>query len=164
MRTTIVFIILLTISFQSCDENCTSDRYEYKLFENSQINHVVGAPMQSHLFNIEEGNKLVAQYMLDRAECKDIMDDEYTEYIAFEIPNSANITSFEWTDQELEEVNAYFYPTGAWWGGVYFPLEKGTIRGTKISANEWEISIDIESPATDWGNTFTVNTRGRFRN
>lgn len=96
--------------------------------------------------DITAGNKVVLQYFYKAKDYIHVSDDEYSEYIRFEIPSNAK--SFSFTNQELANANVIFNR------GCFCPetgnyrITKGTIKGKrkgcKTKVYDVEINIVIE--------------------
>tara|TARA_B100000809_G_scaffold222714_1_gene231880 strand:+ start:493 stop:843 length:351 start_codon:yes stop_codon:yes gene_type:complete len=94
--------------------------------------------------NIEEGPNLVFEYEYSAEEKANISDDEYSEFIRFEI--NPELTEFNYKNEELAEIKTVF--SKSCFCGFGYELEKdvapkGIISGEKISNTEWKILIDV---------------------
>ena len=92
--------------------------------------------------NIVDGNNLVFQYEYQADDEENIADDEYSEFIRFEI--DPTLTEFEFKDVQLQDIKLTL--TQSCFCG-FSNEEKdvppsGMISGEKISENRWLIKID----------------------
>lgn len=145
MRFSIVFCILLFLL--SCKKatlsNCDKDTYAYEILSASKIDTITN---QGGLFyQISPGNNLVFRYTHTGPDCKNIADDEYTEFLVFQVPPGA--TAFEYRNDQLKNVLCYFNRL------CFCPLNtvsvsSGTIKGTKTSATKWNVEVNIDLPGS----------------
>lgn len=93
--------------------------------------------------DIAAGNKVVLQYFFKAKDYIHVADDEYSEYLRFEIP--ANAKSFKFTNQQMQDANVIFNR------GCFCPetgnyrITKGTIKGKRkgCKTKVYEVEIDI---------------------
>lgn len=94
--------------------------------------------------HIEEGANLVFSYEYMAEDDASIEDDEYAEFIRFEI--DPQLSEFNFKDDELLDINAVF-SVSCFCSFSDDPEKdvppKGIIRGEKISATQWSVSIDV---------------------
>ena len=139
-------IILISLIFISCsgsDDN--SDFYTYRFFKNKNLNIVSNDNTYIKYGEIKEGNNLVFEYQFSTQGDVDVIDDEYSEFIRFEINNSIN--KFNFVNEELTTNSKIVLSK---WCECFFEydpdkdiLPTGNISGEKISETEWNISIDV---------------------
>jgi hypothetical protein len=92
--------------------------------------------------DVVTGNKVVLQYFYKAKDYVHVADDEYSEYIRFEIP--ANAKSFKFTNQELANANVIFNR------GCFCPetgnyrITKGTIKGKRKGCKTKVYLVDID--------------------
>ena len=94
--------------------------------------------------NITEGTNLVFEYKYSAEEEVNTQDDEYLEFIRFEI--SSDLNEFSYQDTELSDIKVVFSKS-CFCFFDYDPNKDvpptGTMSGEKISRTEWKISIDV---------------------
>jgi hypothetical protein len=94
--------------------------------------------------NITEGTNLVFEYEYSAEDEVNTQDDEYSEFIRFEI--SSDLTEFSYQDSELSNIKAVFSKS-CFCFFEYDPNKDvpptGTISGEKVSQTQWKISIDV---------------------
>jgi hypothetical protein len=142
----IIKIILISLIFFSCSESDdNSDFYDYHFFKNKNLNIVSNHDTYIKYGEINEGNNLVFEYQFSTQGDVDVIDDEYSEIIRFEINNSIN--KFNFTNEELSTNSKIVLSK---WCECFFEydpdkdiLPTGNISGEKISETEWNISIDV---------------------
>ncbi len=142
----IYFLVIPYLLLQSCSifESKSKDTYSYEFVENSklEINQLDGSYMKYGL--ISEGSNTVFIYRFEQAQDDDIADDEYVEYIRFQI--SPELQIFSLIDNDLVEANAVL--SKACFCGFGNDEEKnvdpyGSIEGEKLSDDTWDINIDV---------------------
>jgi hypothetical protein len=144
----IIFFILFILS---CNKNglndCTKDRYNYAFLKLSKIDtSSSNSPFQGYLqYQINAGNDLVFKYTHEGPDCKNIADEEFTEFLVFQVPAGTN--SFNYQNAQLESANCYF-------NLICFcdinarPVKSGSIKGNKISESRWNVEINIDVPGS----------------
>lgn len=118
--------------------------FRFNFYQNSQLEIVANEGTYQKWANRKEGNKLVFEYEFTADDEPMIADDEYSETIRFEIEK--NTEQFILTGTNLTTSKA----TLTKYCFCYFPIEPGKdvkptgeIKGTKISDNQWEITIAV---------------------
>ena len=103
------------------------------------------------------GNKLVFLYEYNAEDKINTQDDEYSEFIRFQIEQS--VEEFNYSDNELINTNAVFskscfcpYPDNI----ENDVAPKGSISGKKISETEWDITLDVIFYGEDQKNISTI--------
>jgi hypothetical protein len=139
-------LLIMALIIISCNDNDSEqDEYNYTFTENSDLKIF---PYQADSYMkygvIESGENLVFEYRFDAYDEELIADDEYSEFIRFEI--DSELESFSYSNEELINIDLVF--TKACF--CYFPMEeskdvspKGMISGEKISNEKWKIKIDL---------------------
>lgn len=160
MKTFKIILVLISLIFISCSESDDkSDLYAYRYFKNKKLNIVSNEGTHIKYGEIKEGNNLVFEYEYSTEGGINVIDDEYSEFIRFEISN--NINEFNFTNEELTiakiVLSKYCYCVFENNSDKDF-LPKGIISGEKISETEWDISIDV----TFYGNE-NRNIAGKFK-
>jgi len=139
-----LFVILLSLSCEKENTSgCTDDFYAYEILPASKIDTIRN---QGGLFyQINPGNNLVFRYTHAGPDCINMADEEYTEYLVFQVPSGA--TSFEFRDEQLKVAFSYF--RRVCFCGMSSPvISSGVIKGTKISATKWNVEINVELPGS----------------
>jgi len=138
------FLILLLAS--SCQKDCTKDRHNYG-FENNksiQINEINNGEHPPVLSTqITEGENIVFTYQFDAAQCESIFDDEYSEFIYFEV--DATIDQFSLKDSALTNIKLIYKRSGAW-VNEQAQVVIGTINGVKNNTESWDIDAEFVLP------------------
>ena len=144
MKKNYLLLIMAFIIISCSDNDFEQDVYNYTFTENSDL--IVSSREDSYMKYgvIEGGENLVFEYRFDAYDEEQIADDEYTEFIRFEI--DSELESFSYSNEELLSIELVF--TKACF--CYFPLDeskdvspKGMISGEKISNEKWKIKIDL---------------------
>jgi hypothetical protein len=65
----------------------------------------------------------------------------------FQIDGDSN--SFEYSDDEILKLNCFYYEYGVWVGGMQLQVDKGLIKGKKVSENKWKISVKVSTAQTN---------------
>jgi hypothetical protein len=141
----LVFLFVFILFSFSCKKasfrDCSEDEFSYFFYTSSMLDTTL---VQGSLFyEIKPGNQIVFQYTHSGPDCKSIADEEYTEFLAFQIP--ATLSSFRFENNELtEQLTLYkricFCPLRA------VSISKGFIQGTRLSSTRWEIEINVDIP------------------
>lgn len=138
----LIFICFIGISCSNDDVN--KAEYSFEFVENSglTINTVDESYMKYGV--IEEGGKTVFKYRYTAEDDEQIADDEYSEYIYFEI--EPDVTNFLIEDEGL--IDAKVTLTKACFCFFGYDSEKdvapkGSISGEKRSDNQWEIELNV---------------------
>ncbi len=143
MKKGLLVLILCAIVISCTKEN--EDFYGYTFSTNAQINLQDFDNGYMKYTTVVDGTNLVFEYEFVRADEEAIADDEYSEYIRFEI--DPNLNEFMYSgEEELTAINAFF--TESCFCGYLLDEAKdvpptGTISGKKISDTKWDISIDV---------------------
>lgn len=138
-------LLALTVFMFSCsDDDVNDERYTYEYFENSDlsISEVDDSYMKYGV--ILDGDKEVFKYTYIAEEEEQIADDEYAEFIHFEIDSNLDSFVLEGDDLALAKViltKSCF---------CYFPDDEnknvapsGLIFGEKLSNNRWRVNFDV---------------------
>ncbi len=89
--------------------SCSKENEEYFLYnfsENKQLNIETYDESYMKYGNIEEGSNLVFEYEYSAEDEVNVSDDEYSEFIRFEI--NPSLTEFNYQDSELSDIKAVF--------------------------------------------------------
>ena len=148
-------LLLILVLAYSCTNN-NPERFVYAFSKNAGLEIIQNEGSYMQWGNIIEGSNLVFEYEFHAEDDENIADDEYSEYIRFEI--DANSNEFQFEGAALSDIKLTL--TQSCFCG-FFDEEKdvpatGTISGTKISENRWAISIDVTFYG-DQRRTFTSN-------
>jgi hypothetical protein len=143
MKIFIKFLVLISLALTSCSKE-NEEYFSYTFSENKQLNIETYDESYMKFSNIVEGTNLVFEYEYSAEDKVDISDDEYSEFIRFEI--NPTLTEFTYKNAELSDIKTVF--TKKCFCGFMYELNKdeapiGTISGLKISQTEWTISIDV---------------------
>lgn len=137
------FILILFISVISCREreDCHPESILLKLLPDKQISLEQDSSLNRNFYSVEEGEHLVFQYGHSTVECKNIIDDEYVEFLTFEI--SKGLTAFEYTDEEILQTKCFYDEVGAWVSYSNYQVKEGVIKGMKVSDEAWDIDVNV---------------------
>lgn len=141
MKNLILLAVILCSISCSTDEDTptgTPESQEYFYQEDKSISVV--AEENFTITSVVDGENLVFTYAFIGAQEDFIADDEYSEFIRFEIDPS--LESFSFANDDLEAITAYFR-ISCFCDGHSYPITGGTINGTKISDASWDIDIDV---------------------
>lgn len=122
--------------------NCRDGKCTYTVKVDQQL-EFVGDSIPDFVRRIS-GDKLVFAYEYNKKDKENIADDEYTEYIYFEIDPEAD--SFEFSDSTLASCNLVMQPICYCLSGYGIPVS-GTLSGTKLSEERWQVELDV---VFDW--------------
>lgn len=139
------YLLMLLFSFVfACSTNDEEDVYTYEFYENSQlsITQIDGSYMK--FGTISTGENLVFKYSFIRDDDEQIADDEYAEFIHFEV--DSNLDNFLIKDDELETAKTILTK----YCFCFFSdddeknvIPAGSISGEKIATNKWKITFDV---------------------
>lgn len=140
------YLLLLFLSFiLSCSTNNDEGIYKYEFFKNSElsISQIEGSYMKYG--TISTGDNLVFKYTFIKDDEKQIADDEYAEFILFEVDSNLDSFLIEGTDLEsskaiLTKSCFCYFPDGDDEKNV---APSGSISGEKIANNKWRINLDV---------------------
>ena len=141
----VIFIFIIVILILSCKKgglgDCTKDQFKYEFTTSGQIDTIVNT--SGVYYQVISGNNIVFSYTHIGPDCKNIADEEYTEYFAFQVSSTA--TSFNYQNSQFSDGLPFFKRV------CFCPLmtnevNSGNIKGTKISSSKWDIQIDIFLP------------------
>ncbi len=164
-RTVLVFIISLSVagcgkhlSQLTAVDDCitnnpefipatvpTTDNYSLVIHENASLDLFQNG--DELVPQIENGNKLVFEYLYKKSVNPMMVDAGYTEHILFEI--DALSKSFLLSGSALEAAKAMYGNLCFCIDAGYYPIKSGCIKGKKSGKNSWEIEMIIKA----FGNT-----------
>ncbi len=161
-KNTIFYLILIT---NFVWYGCSNNQSEYtllKYYENSSIQ--TQDDPNFFLATVENGNNLVFEYEYVLEADPDIADSGFSETILFEIDPS--LEEFSYTDQQLEGIKTYYRHICFCASIESILVNSGSISGTKINNNLWNIDININyryeqsQPLTNkqFSGVFTLST------
>lgn len=88
------------------------------------------------------GRNRIFEYIYQASENPDVSDDELTEIVCFQLPNTGSL-SFTLKDSALIKAKAYFMRGCFCPDRGYVLLNQGIIQGKKLSDKIWSISINV---------------------
>lgn len=124
---------------------CSEDQSEYStyhFFNNASI--VTNDNPNFFLALIEGGNNLVFEYTYVLEADPEIADSGFSETLIFQI--DPTLEEFSFSNNELESLNTYYRQICFCVNSESILLNTGTISGTKVNSNTWNISIDVSIP------------------
>jgi len=152
-----LMFFLLCFVMIACDKDNVDDTYTYEYMENSEL--TISTLQNSYMkyATVSEGDKAVFKYHFIAADEEEIADDEYSEYIYFEI--DSDLENFLIEDESLSLANTVL--TKVCFCGFLYESEKdvspsGSISGEKISDNTWKVVFDVTFYGDDH-RTFEAN-------
>lgn len=125
-------------------EATNNQEYDFRFFEHSSLE--VDESDRINGVDIVPGDNLVFQYEFVRNDSPQVADDEYTEYILFEIP--ADLDSFIISGEDLQKSNAVFGAFCFCADRGYFWIGDGCIKGERVNHSTWNIAINISAQAS----------------
>ena len=113
-------------------------------------------------FDIDAGDNLIFEFQDIHGLGNEIIDDEFMQKIVFEI--DAELDFFEFRNEELRDIKCIHEFSGAWHRHTIRQIEEGSIRGTKISPQEWNVSASliVHYYSLDRGETLEFNKTFRY--
>lgn len=145
MKNTHLVIILfaLVFAFSACDTeklpSCSGGDCENVLHPNSALQVTEDSIIQN--IEVISGNKLVFDHWFEKDDKANISDDEFSDWIYFEI--DPDVKEFSYSDSTLSEINALYEYSCFCIGPFHYRIESGTISGTK-KGEKWDVDIDVE--------------------
>ncbi|GAA3565619.1 hypothetical protein [Snuella lapsa] len=141
-----LFLLIALGSFFSCEEggesNCYPEAVVPNWYAEKEIMVAYGAEFERNNYTVSNGDKLVFEYNHSGAQCDDIIDDEWGEKLTFQV--ELGETEFEFSNNEILLTKCFYQQYGAWVSHVKHEVEKGTIKGSKVSNKTWSITVDVE--------------------
>lgn len=136
-------LLLLSLFIFSCSTN-DEDIYKYEFFDNSELSITQIDESYMKYGKVSTGHDFVFKYSFIRDNDEQTADDEYAEFIHFEV--DSNLNSFLFEDTELETAKTILTKSCF----CYFPDDEeknvdptGSISGEKISNDNWRITFDV---------------------
>jgi len=145
-----LILLIFVLGFASCnkdDLNCHPKSIDATWTLEKSILIEYFEDLDRNIYSIVDGENIVFEYLHSGAQCDDIYDDEWGERLAFEIPSEKE--EFEYVDEEILEIIAFYNQFGAWVSSIQHPINEGLIKGEKISSKKWEVSVSITTPPTN---------------
>jgi len=124
----------LPLSFR---DGCEAGTCSYLIEDNAALNVT-----DDEIVEIIAGEKLVFTYVYEAEEDPQIADDEYTEFIRFEIAADTATTSFSYEDRDLRQINALMHAS-CFCAPEVAEIREGSINGTKQEDGSWEVAVEI---------------------
>lgn len=137
-------LLVLCIFVLSCSTNDDEDIYTYEFFNNSELSIIQIDDSYMKYGTVSTGDNLVFKYSFIADDEEEIADDEYSEFIHFEVDSS--LDSFLLEDTELETAKIILTKSCF----CFFPDDEeknvvptGSISGEKIANDKWRITFDV---------------------
>ena len=151
----LLFLPVLLLTFFSCkrnsDPNCTEEKSEYTFSNNKKID-TVHYPPTIFQATISAGASIVFSYNYSSRTCENIVDGGHADRLIFEVPAGSN--SFEYNDDlDMQNGKCYFIRS-CFCANVTYRLVSGTIKGTRISDNQWTIQVNVTEPLSNISTSF----------
>lgn len=149
------FVLALILS--ACSKKGEAS-YAYRFYEDKELLIESDTNGYMQYASLQDGQNRVFEYQYTAQDEEYISDDEYSEFIRFEIDPA--LSSFTYQDSGLISINAVF--TKVCFCGFPYEKEKdlapsGSISGERISESQWDIDMDL----TFYGNEHK-NIQHRF--
>ena len=145
MRNLRLICLLILSGFSSCDkkddENCHPETVKANWTSGKEINVNYNPEYQRNDFSIVKGENILFEYNHSGAQCDNIIDDEWGEKLTF-IINRAT-TDFELLNGDLIDIKCFYQQYGAWVRLNQYQIKDGSLKGKKISDNQWEINVSV---------------------
>lgn len=143
--------ILVILSSCSKDRNTIStnqwDR-SYTFQQNKSIDTMTNDATGKLFYYIKQsGDMLLFSYTYSTGYNNNKYDDEYAGTVYFQVDKNA--TKFSYSGTQMKDMWCFYIGGGAWSGYASTLLDNGSISGSKISANEWSINVDVTLPKKD---------------
>lgn len=143
----LAFVVLFSACQKRSSSNLTrvySTTYEYH--DGKQIIGTVNPANGKIYYNIDTaGNKTVFQYT-SSSDILNADDANYSATLTFQA--DSGVTSFTYTNEELQQHLTNYSSGGAWSYFGPFLINKGYIKGEK-QGDTWKISVDVTLPEPD---------------
>jgi hypothetical protein len=137
-----IFIIIGLISCNNDDdENCHPESVSSSWTLGKEIVVEYNSEYESNDYNVTDGDNRLFEYNHSGAQCDDIADDEWGEKLTFVI--NQETTDFEFVNEDIVETKCFYQEYGAWVRHNKYQIKDGTIKGEKISENEWKITVSV---------------------
>lgn len=139
-------LILSCLILTSCskDDNVNDPNYLYEYSNDSELTITYYQNSYMKRGEVSQGDKVVFKYTYTAEDDKEIADDEYTEFIYFEIDSA--LDEFLLEGDALESANLILAKSCF----CYFPYDSdkdvapvGSISGEKLSDNTWKVNVDV---------------------
>ncbi|MCA6075303.1 hypothetical protein [Fulvivirga sedimenti] len=135
----------LILLFFGCNEEendpfCPNGKCSMEVLPNSSIK-ITAITFHGLFIDIIEGEKLVFKRTYTYDDSREIIDDELTEILVFEVPEEAE--SFKFTDQELSDATVLFGRFCYCADPGYYPVLAGTLSGVMNSQGIWKITANL---------------------
>ena len=147
-------IIAMSVSLlSSCDDddsdNCTDARQEYtwtpnkSILFNPRVDSVIVNDSVIYLseFSIIDGQGNLFEFTRLSQACPDVLDSGGGAVLSFVVSHDST-ENFNYNDIEILETSAHQRGIGNV-GICGMTIEQGTINGTRIDENTWQIAVDI---------------------
>jgi len=143
-NTAIIFIIsIFLISCSKSDDDTPGNPEDanYIVYPNSSL--VINDTENGTFIEVESGNKLVFEYRYSTEGDPEIVDDEFTEVIYFEL--DGNTEDFSLNEENFSATKTYLGKFCFCGRTGYFPVTSGAISGEKTGDLQWRVSLDVEA-------------------
>jgi len=163
MKLYTLLLVVLLLNATQCDINDdddgnSSESYTYEFYEDSEI--VVVNDQGFEYINIDNGINTVFKYIFVAEEEEQIADDEYAEFLHFEI--DPDLDSFTYSDDELLDLQMYMQRSCFCASLPLVPISAGMVTGTKQSNGNWNISMSISFAWDEQSETVSRTIEGVF--
>jgi hypothetical protein len=142
-------LLIMTLIIISCSDNDSisgEGEYYYTFSEKSNLKILLHDDFPVKYGVIESGENIVFEYRFDRYDDPLIYDDEYSEFIQFEI--DSELENFSYSNEELLNIDLVFSRVCQACNLRIIAESNdvnptGIISGEKISNKKWKIKMDF---------------------
>ncbi|MFN8205920.1 MAG: hypothetical protein U0T82_00730 [Bacteroidales bacterium] len=135
-------------AFTTCN---WSDTSRIGLSTDTLFNYYSGTSVDTvvrYHYNLTGGDKLVFEYCYTSEDCKNILDENWSEKLVFELDKS--LSEFECSDSALADLQCVYQQYGFLFPRGADRVLKGTISGNKTSPKVWKITAAVEIIYPNW--------------
>jgi len=157
-----LFIGISIFLFSACDDDCEESSLEFTWSQNRSIEIVpdidsvmVGDSIINLIgYQVVDGQDILFEYTAIGTTCDpDIADGNGILDFSMAIPADSTIT-FSYVDSEIIATSAFVNIITETSSSPYHFVEEGTITGTRIDDNSWQVSVDIITTPQEYGELF----------
>ncbi|MEM7373859.1 MAG: hypothetical protein AAF587_34870 [Bacteroidota bacterium] len=134
--------MLIFMIASSCSRlNCTPEQYQYSITPNQDITYSYDDTYNFHRYESTDGEQLLFEFFHANQSCEDVFDDGYAEFLRFAV--DSDLVDFSFRDTSMIIIHAHYYEVGAWVTNQQHQLTQGSISGTQLSQDQWQVDVDV---------------------
>ncbi len=146
-----LFVALFIVAgFASCDKWKLQESLTTNWIPEKDILVEYIAEHDVNIYTVVDGENRLFEYTYGTY-VEDAVDSDKTMKLVFAVNNE--IDEFEFTDEELIEMNCFYEQFGTWIPTGQWQIKNGTIKGEKISENQWRINVSVSTTPKSEGET-----------